>query len=261
MIQTADTYYSSEDNYGKYQYCSLKDIINELLGDTIDPDHHLSNTKRSTLVMKAKNGIRVLSREIKKTVLAMEVTISPKLYIPLPQNYMDWVRVSVVQPDYRLKALKINYEMPTAVGYLQDHDYDLLFDSNGEILSADSSNLFNKPYKKQYSFCKDGGQYGEFVIDERRGVIGFSSDLVDKEVVIEYISDGIDMANLKEEEITIHKNIKDALLKLVYKECIIGRRTVPQNEKYRATQEYKAALHTAKKDNLHFNIAELADAI
>lgn len=256
--QTHEEYYSSENNYGKYQYITMAEIINELLSDTIDPDNFLTNTRRSRLVQKTKEGIRVLNREIKKTILAAEITVGPKLYLPLPQDYMDWVRVSVIAPDFKLHPLNINYDIPTVLGYLQDSNYDLLFDVNGEILTADSSNIFNKPYSK-YVFCPSGESYtnGEFIIDEERGVIGFSRDLEDKEIVIEYVSDGIQMNDLKEEEITIHKNIKEVLLKYVYMACILGKRTVPQNEKYRAKQDYKAALHNAKLDNLHFNISEL----
>jgi len=257
-IQTDEQYHSSESNYGKYQYIDMAEVINELLSDTIDPDHYLTNTRRSRLVQKTKEGIRVLNREIKKTILAIEITVSPKLYMPLPQDYMDWVRVSAVAPDFKLHSLKTNYDIPTALGYLQDSNYDLLFDANGETLTADSSNHFNKPYKK-YIFCEPDKSYlnGEFVIDERRGVIGFSRGMEGKEIVMEYVSDGIQMGELKEEEITVHKNIKEVLLKYVYMACIIGKRTVPQNEKYRSNQDYKAALHNAKLDNLHFNIADL----
>jgi hypothetical protein len=225
-IQTNQEYHSSESNFGKYQYISMFDIVNELLSDTIDPDHYLTNTRRSTLVRKTKEGIRVLNREIKKTILAVEITVGPKQYLALPQDYMDWVRVSVVGPQYKLHPLNINYDIPTATGYLQDNDYNLLFDNNGEIQTADSSNHFNKPYKT-YTFCEADKSYlnAEFVIDEPRGVIGFTGELIGKEIVIEYISDGIQMGELKEEEVTVHKNIKEVLLKCVYMACIIGKRT------------------------------------
>lgn len=256
MAQTAEQYYSDKNNFGKYAYVSLVEIVNEILSDTIDPDHYLSNTRRSQIVAKAKTGIRLLNREVKKTILAAEITIGPDLYIPLPQDYIDWVRVSVVDDEFRLLPLKVNYNIPTALGYLQDSQYDLLFDSNGEILTADSSNHFNKTYKK-FDFQLGVENNGEFVIDERRGIIGFSSDLFDKEIVIEYVSDGVQMEDLKEEQITIHKNIKETLMKFVYMECISGRRNVPANEKRRAKDEFNGYLHKSKLDNLHFNIAEL----
>lgn len=257
-LQTAEEYYSSKSNYGKYAYISLVEIIDELLGETIDPDNYLTNIRRSRLVAKAKEGIRVLNREVKKTIYAAEITVGPKLYLPLPQDYIDWVRVSVVDENYKLHPLRTNYDIPTAPGYLQDNNYDILFDNNGAIMTADSSNQFNKPYSRYVVLESDKGYYnGEFIIDEKRGVIGFSSDLEDKEIVIEYVSDGIQDSDLRGEEIYIHKNIKQVLMLFIYHECIKGKRNVPFNEKRRSKEEYKAYLHKAKLDNLHFNIAEL----
>ena len=258
MAQTASQYYSSKDNYGKYAYFSLKEILDDMAIDTLDPDHVLYNTRRSQMIKHAKAGIRILNREIKKTILAAEITIGPNLYIPLPQDYIDWVRVSVVMDDFRLKPLRNNTEIPTALGYLQDNDYEILFDNDGEILLADASSHFNKAYKR-YEFCESEkvGVYGEFVIDERRGVIGFDQGLEDKEIVIEYISDGLQLLNLKDEEITVHKMLRDCLESYIFYNCIKGRRSISSVLKRAAKLEYKSNLHKAKLDRLDFDINAL----
>lgn len=257
MAQTPFQYYSSESNFGKYQYVMLKEIIDDLELQAADPDDFLSNTKRSRLLLKARSGIRTLSREVKKTVKAMEITVSPTLYIALPQDYVDWVRISVVSENYRLKSLMVNDNIPTAAGYLQDTNYEILFDDNGQIVKADSSNLFNKPVKKYEWEPPSQANYGEFVIDEIRGVIGFTSELEDKEVVVEYISDGLEADTLSDEEVYIHKSLREALVAYTYSECISTRRDVPMNEKTRARNHYLKLLHRAKIDNLHFNVAYL----
>jgi len=259
MAQTDLQYYSSATNYGKYAYVSLTEIINDLLLDTTDPDHYLKNVKRARLVQKAKEGIRILNREVKKTILMAEITVGPSHYLPLPKDYIDWVRVSVIGSDHKLYPLRQNNNIPTAVGYLQDDNYDYLFDNNGKILRADSSNIFNKGYKRiNFSEYK---RAGDFVIDERRGVIGFDEELEDKEILIEYISDGLQMETLEEEEITIHKNIRETLLAYTFWACINGRLNVPRNAKYDALNRYKALLHTSKLDNLNFNIAQLKEGM
>ena len=106
----------------------------------------------------------------------------------------------------------INKGINIATGYLQDNDAEILFDNDGDIITADGKNTYAKPYTK-YEFIDTyrGGQQeldtsnlsrsGEFVIDEQKGVISFSSNIMEKEVVFEYISDGLQMAELKEEEI------------------------------------------------------------
>ena len=262
MAQTAREYHENSSNHGGYQYVTLKEIIDELLFETTDPDGYLSNVPRSRLFVKAKKGIHSLSKEVKDNVLAAEITVGPKLFLVLPQDFVDWVRVSVVGKDRRLYPMRENRNIQTAVGYLQDHDYNILFDDQGRILEADASNVYNKGFRK-YVFCPDAGQNspGEFVIDKKRGRIGFSSDLEGKEMVIEYISDGLEALNLNDEEITIHKNLKDVLLSYVYMKCIQYRIHVPQSEKLRAKNDYKALLHKAKIDHLDFNITDLTSKI
>lgn len=261
-IQTPETYYSDENLYGKYQYVSLKEIIDEMLVQTTDTDNYLANTRRSLMVTHAKNGIQELNKAVKRNILSFERAVGEDLYFPLPQDYVDWVRVSVVGDDFRLNALKVNNNIPTAIGYLQDNDYELLFDNDGNILMADSVNLYNKPYTK-YTFDRCGYNIdnGDFVIDERRGTIGFSSNLYDKKVVVEYCSDGLEMHNLSEEEITIHKHLKRVLKEWIYMECVSGRRNVPMNEKVRTKNTYKSLLHKAKMDKMHFNITSLAQTV
>lgn len=265
-IQTAQDYHEDESKWGKYQYVSLKEMVDQLLLESTDPDSYLTNAPRSKIVNAVKEAIRFLNREVKKTILAYEITIGPNGFIALPQDYVDWVRVSVVEDGFKLKPLNVNNNIPTAIGYLQDNNYDLLFDENGEILMADSSNTYNKPAAK-FHFMQTGQQafmdtseispWGEFVVDERRGTIGFSTNLVDREVVIEYISDGIQMQNLKEEEITFHKDLRTVVKEFAYNECVAMRRSVPANEKYRAKNAMLKSLHAAKVDRANFDINEM----
>jgi len=85
-IQTAEEYYENEDNWGNYQFINLKDFIDELLVETTDSDSYLLNTPRSKLLVASKNGIRKLNKEIRKTVLAIEMTVGEQLYIVLPHR-------------------------------------------------------------------------------------------------------------------------------------------------------------------------------
>lgn len=264
MSQTAEQYYSSENNYGSYQYVTLKDVIDEMVQATFYGNSYIKHTRRSQFIKEARNGIRELNREVKKTISAMEITVGPNLYVPVPEDFVDWIRVSVILPNFRLKKVKENNNIPTALGYLQDSDYNILFDSDGEVLLADSSNHFNHPQDKYTIACWDNdNKYGEFVFDRVRGIFGFSTDLEDKEVVIEYISDGLAKGDLKDEEIKIHKDLKDVLIAYIYYHCIKWRRhtDVPYNEKLRAKNEYKAMKHRAKLENLNFNIADIKTPI
>lgn len=263
---TEEQYYSDPKSHGKYQYVPLNDIIENMLSETYDEDSYLKNTSRSKLLKHALNGIKQLNTNTANDILAVEITVPDSLYITMPFDYVDWVRISVII-DGKLQPLNENKKINTAIAYLQDHKGELLFDDRGMVLTADSGNIYNTPYQryKVESCCgcgggnfsnKDFSKYGEFVIDERRGTIAFSSDLMDKDIVLEYISDGL-QADLREEDITIHKYLQEPLENLIYHLCIERRRNVPANEKQRAFQRYKGSLHQAKLDKMNFKLYEV----
>lgn len=272
MAQTPEQYYSDENEnlLGSGQYVSLKDIVDAMMLETQDDDSYLKNTKRSKIIYYARQAVRSMARQAANDVLAIEVTVPDSLSWPMPQDYVNYCRVSVVVQDnstgsLRLQPLDVNYKMNTAIGYLQDDQAKILFDDQGNILTADSSNGYARPYKT-YNFS--GGyqptlntsklsQFGEFVPDERRGMFLFSSQLSDREIVIEYVSDGLPIG-ASESEITIHKYLKETVENWVYYACIERKRNVPSNEKRRALDRYKTTLHQAKIDLADFDLLRIA---
>jgi hypothetical protein len=272
--QNAEAYYGDEDNHGNYQYTSLKDIITTMELEALEDDSYLKHTKRSRMVQHAKQAIREVTRSAANDVLAVEISVPPSLVWTLPQDYVNWVMVSVVTRDdsngsLRLAPLDVNYNINIATGYLQDHDWKLLFDDEGRVLTSDASNAYAEPYKKYLvPGCAgqptiDTAKYsknGEFTIDQRRGKILFSSDLSEKDVVIQYVSDGL-QADLQEEEITVHKYLKQTIENWVYYACIERKRNVPANEKQRALLRYKTTLHQAKMALSDFDLLRISRAM
>lgn len=265
---TAFDYHENEENHGNYIFCNLGEIVQELEQESLDTDSYLNNTPRSKIVAKVKEGVRELNRDIKKTVLAKEFTVSPSLYFTLPQDYLDWVRVSVLDENNRLRPLNVNNRVHTAEAYLQDHEWNLLFTREGDVLTLDAKNAHAKPFKKM-EFCESyrGRQFeldtsqlsrwGEFTVDEQRGKIMFSSNLNNKDIVLEYISDGLQMESLRLEEIKVHKVLKSAIWAYAYAECIRTRRHVPQNEKYASRNRYLAERHRSVVEAAEFNTNDL----
>ena len=268
-VQTPEQYYANEDNFGSYQYTTLKKIIDELAVEALDDDSLLKNTKRSHLVVYGKQGIAKLTQDIPGEVLAIERTIGEQLYFPFPQDYVKWVRISVVDEDGKLQPLNVNKNMNTATGYLQDDNAELLFDEDGYILTSDSNNVLGKPYKK-YAFTDThlGGyfeadtsklsRYGEVVFDERRGVVAFSSDLMDKEVVLEYKSDGLQWEKLLEQQITVHKLIEEPLRDWIRYSALRNKRNVSAFEKQTHLNRFKTTAHEAKVKRSEFDLIEIS---
>lgn len=275
MSQTHEAYYSNEDNYGKYQYVPLSEVIKKMTLLASDHRSHLSGTSRSTIIMHAKEGLRNLTSDIKQEQLAYEITVPDSLVWPLPQDYVSNLSIFLVHRDtktgnFELLRLDKNNKMHTTTGYLQDHDAKLLYDHDGQILEADSSNAMAKPYKNTPNYpsylggrpTKDTSkysQYGSYQFDKRKGIIVFSSDLADKEVVIKYISDGL-QAQLSESEVSLHKYIREPLEDYIYYNCIapLKNTIVPAIEKERARKKFKSSRHNAVMNLSNFDMVSIS---
>ena len=144
---------------------------------------------------------------------------------------------------------------------MQDQDGAILFDDDGRILTTDSQNSYNKNYKKyeigKWGDNKQVAKYGEYVIDENKGHIMFSSDLIDEEVVLFYRSDGLQFDTYAEDEIKVHKDMIEVLNNLVYYKLINRKRNVSRGEKLDALKRFKTTRHEAKIKKLNLNFVEL----
>jgi len=274
-METAEQYYNNPDSHGNYQFTTLKDIVDELMMDRLEPDSYIKNTNRNLFILHAKNGIKEMSKEANASILSIEMTVGEASFIVLPQNYVDWVSVSIVLIDTQtgkryLKQLDENNDINTATGYLQDDEAKILFDDEGGILTADASNAYNMPYRS-YEFigsdCNGGNafldtavltQYGEFKVDKQNGKLVLSDNLIDKEIVLEYISDGLDLEYISESQIKVHKYIEKAVKDFAYHGCIKRRQTVPANEKARADLEFRTSRWKSKKNLSGFNLRKIS---
>lgn len=268
---TQQQYFENPDLHGNYQFIPYTDILNTLELLTEDDSSHLKNINRSQLILHSKRAIKEFARQVPTNILAIEVEIGQDLYFPLPQDFVNWRRISVVEYNegaFYLRPLDVNEAINTATGYLQDNNLELLFDANGEILTADSANAYNHPYKK-YQFIQNGSNdmqqvsvYGEFKVDRDRGRILFSSEMADKIVVIEYVSDGL-QAEVMDKDILVHKYLEQAVIDFTYYHCVRFRRSdsVPANEKERARREMQSSLHKAKLALMNFDFKAVRRAV
>jgi len=257
MPQTPQEYYDDESNYGNYQYVSLGEILDGMLMEVgLNEDHYLKNVKRALLLRYAKHAIREVTRQAANQVQQFSITVPNTLTFPLPQDYVSYIRAMRIVLDqttssYRLYPLDTNNNINTAPDYLQDNLGDLLFDGDGYILEAEGLNALARPYHT-YSFCRGPytdasllSAWGEVVIDENRGIMAFSSDLSEQNIVFRYVSDGL-QASLSESEIRVHKYLRTCIEDYIYHKGIDRNRNVSQGDKYQARNRYLSSLHKAK---------------
>lgn len=276
MAQTQEEYYENEDNFGKYQYVPLSEVVNAMVLETQDDGSFLKGTKRTKILYHAKQGLRNLSKNVASDVRGYEITVPDDLVWALPQDYVRNLKIFLVQRNegtgnLDLLQLQNSPNMFTEIGYLQDNDAELLYDDEGNILEADSSNSIAQSYNSNFSSPSAFGNrptkdmskysnYGDFAFDEARGIIVFSSNLIDKEVVIRYQSDGL-QAELSDSEVLLHKDLKEALESYIYHKCIARKRNelVPANEKHRANNEFKTLRHKAAISRAKFDLLRIAN--
>jgi hypothetical protein len=268
-------YYEDESKYGDYQYVTLTELTNNFITNMIGDDKLLSNVKRYNVLYHLKRGISELSYDALKDVRAIELEIGDTLSVPLPVDYVSYVRVSVVGDDGMLHPLAINNKTAIAKSYLQDNNFKILFDNDGYPLEANPSIVEDRfsgkahveipddSYRGDYiisaspNFSFDVSQNGNgtFLIDKRTGKMNFSSNIYSKIVVIEYISDGLEG---DPEFISVHKFAEQALYDYVKYMLLNNKYGVQEYVINRAKRDYYSSLQNAKirmmelrKVNLH----------
>lgn len=257
------TYLDTSSQWGEYSYVTMEQVVIDYLANR-DSDDYTFNAERHKIIYHAKQGIRKLYFDVLQEVRAIELDLGPNLQVVLPEDYVSYVRLSWKDENNVLYPITKNDSISIAKEYLQDHQYNILFDNNGDILEGNSNPLTNDPYNdseyNKYTFCTTGfapnvdmserNDTGFYRIDKDNGVIKFSSDLYTKTVVLEYISDGLYYDPNKgetEAQIKVHKFAEQALIDYVYYSLIKQRRNVPANEKARARKEYHNSTRLAKR--------------
>lgn len=252
-------YYSDENNHGNYQYVPISQMIDALtLEGEGDSDSYLKNVPRHLMIKYAIDGVRELSLGGNGDTLALELCVGGDLKFVLPQDFVDYLEVFVIV-EHKLYLLEFNSDIITAGTFLQNDNCGILFDDAGDALESDGNNAYNIPHKryeyggKYEEYC--GGKtnidtsklskHGEFKVDKRRGCMIFSSDMEDMDIVVRYVSDGLQQKNIDGEKITVHKYLITALEDYMYFRSIARKGNVPANEKHRANQKFKTSKHKA----------------
>ena len=261
-----DQYYENEDNWGNHQYVTIKEIVNNFMFD-MDEDSNVINVDRNRVVFHAKRCVQELYFDIVNEVISIELELNPALIIALPHDYVQYVRISWVDDCGNLHPMAIDNSNNLAQAYLQDHEYDYLYDSGGDILqgshiqdlpgcspssidfSTDGVNSYVSPYyNRPGPFNTNRSKIfrnGSYRIDKNRGIIQFSSEVDGKIIVLDYISDGL--FQREDDKIRIHKFAEDAMYSYIYMMLIRKRKGVSHLDKKEAKRDWFNDKRIAKR--------------
>ena len=105
--QTQEDYYNLGD-YGGYQFTSLQNIISQFMVVYVGEDKMIRNASRTDVAFHAQRALAELSFDTLKSCKAQEITVSPSLQMILPQDYVNYTKVSWV--DSAGITLTISYK-------------------------------------------------------------------------------------------------------------------------------------------------------
>ena len=271
-------------NWGSYQYITLKDIVNNFELMYVGNDKLINNVERYNILFHAKRAIQELNYDSLKEIKILELAVDDALRFILPSDYVNWVRISMYK-NGTLFPLTENIQTNWSSAYLQDNNYKILFDQDGNVLKPEFSTVdidritgSNKtiylnaesPYDGQEGYFYNGiwyfeypigGRYGlntetanqnpTFKINKKSGVINFSSDMAGELVVLEYVSDG--MEGGVNADISVNKLFEEFIYAYIKHVILSSKFGIQEYIINRTKKEKSALLRNAKirLSNIH----------
>lgn len=275
------TYYHNDGNtpgdanWGTYQYVLLKDIINNFLLTYVGDDKLINKVDRSEIIFHAKRGLQDLHYDALREIIGFEIEVPETLKVPLPHDFVSESRIAFVGDNGLFYPIPRNFNSGTPISYLQDNtaQKNILIDNLDQAITGTSvtednlrSKSENYPAANEFDIGKRFGldtatsnSNGSYVINKDQGYIMFSSNLVDKNIVIEYVSDG--MYGLAEDEIKIHK-LAETFMYDYLNSCVLKSKVgVAEVIVRRAMKQASASLRNARIRMRSINLSELTQIL
>lgn len=279
-----------ENNYGSYSYITLNDVIDNFMVGYVGDGKIIQKAKKSDVLFFAKRSLQEFSYDTLKSIHSQELTIPASLNVILPQDYVNYVKVSWINkygvkrpifPTNNLTTIPYNTPIqdnkgvPTQDNFGENIEGTSLtkerFDSmNTQILNnnfdLDDWAYFSNAYG--YNGNWNVGQFygtdpqyanvnGYFTIDEREGKMSFSSDLVDKLIVLEYISDGL----AYDSDTKVPKLAEEALYACILHYIVSTRANQPEYLVQRLKRDKSSKLRNAKIRLSNIKLTEIVQVM
>ena len=263
-----------QQSRGSYEYTRLNDVIDNFLIAYVGTGKLIPSVKRSDVIFHAKRGLQEFSYDTLKSVRSQELTVNYALNVIIPQDYVNYVRLSwidglgvqhTIYPANELTTNPFASPIQDEVGTPTQDSQDSNIQGSSQTEAAwasgdprkingafsrdvtDASVLMNTTYDgmlgQRYGLEPQTSQKnGWFTINEREGVFSFSSELKDQLIVLEYISDG----NAYDLDARIPKLAEEALYAHMMYSILSTSAGIQEYVVRRFKQERSAKLRNAK---------------
>jgi hypothetical protein len=275
---TNDGVNPTDSNWGTYQNVTLGDVVNNFILMYMDDGDLLTNVNRYKVLFHAKRAVQELNYDGNRQVNALQLEVGDDLKFILPPDYVNYVRVSMFWGGV-LYPMSENVQANSAIEFLQDQAYNILFDDQGNALIGESKLDMSRIDNVNYMLCPFNNQWGWYVdglwyfnynygarfglntetantnptfrIDKVSGVINFSSGMHNRSVVLEYISDGLYPGD--DNQIVINKLAEEYIYSYIKWAVLNTKSNQPEYVINRARKEKVSNWRNAKirLSNLH----------
>ena len=279
-----------EDNYGGYQYITLNDAIDNFMVGYVGDGKLIQTAKKSDVLFFAKRSLQEFSYDTLKSIHSQELTVPASLSIVLPQDYVNYVNVSWIDragikrplfPTNNLTIAPYNTPVQDATGVPVQDNFgenvegtsiteerwkNLNINLLNNNLNLDDWAYFSEAYGYNGNwnlgqFYGTDPQYanvnGYFTINEREGKMSFSSDLADRLIVLEYISDGL----AYDKDTKVPKLAEEALYASILHYIVSTRASQPEYLVQRLRRDKSSKLRNAKIRLSNIKLTEIVQVM
>ena len=287
LDQTQEQYYTpwlNNDDLGGYQFVTIKDVINNFMVAYVGEDKIISKIKRTDVAFYAQRAIAEFSFDTLPSDKAIEIEVVANLSFALPQDYVNYVRFSWTDQQGIERIIYPTRNTSNPLGYTQDNAGEYTYDAEGNVTLAQQSTTLTRfnstaydptpnEYGPNYSvdelmnLYRYGRRYGlepetaqangVFFIDNLKGIVHFSSDMVNRIVTLKYISDGLGT----DAEMVVHKFAEDAIYKYIAHAVLATRANTQEYLVQRFKKEMVAAKRNAKLRLSNMKLSEMAQVM
>ena len=281
-----DAYGSTvQENWGSYAYIKLDDIINNFTVVYVGDGKLIPSVKRTDLMFFAKRALQEFSYDTLKSIKSQELNIPPSLSITIPQDYVNYVKMSWVDNSgvkhiiYPTTLTSNPYRAPIQDSSgipIQDNFgnntqgtsiTDERWNNNG--IAAANKNVVDTDFflNGRNSNVNNGSLYGLnpataqingwFTINERKNTFSFSNDLVGRLIILEYISDGL----AYDLDTKVPKMAEEALYAYMSHAVVATKAGQPEYVVNRLSREKVAKLRNAKIRLSNIKLEEISQVM
>ena len=129
-------------------------MIDNFMVSYVGDDKIITKAKKSDVAFHAQRGIQELNYDTIKSFKAQEIEIPPSLNMVLPQDYVNYVKISWKDDSGIERIIYPTRNTSNPLGILQDSEYKYLFDGDGKLQSTYNSTTWDS-YSGSSNFTTD----------------------------------------------------------------------------------------------------------